>query len=237
VKYVPLGAVIGLAWAWRHRDDRKALGVAATLVAVSGAVYLWWHFHTFDGLTPYATNVVYSGEGSATILREHLQIPGRSYRLYGLFLDARFGLIRWLPAVVLAAWGIRRRTALPVAVVSTCAVVGTFGSITMMGWWFPGRMLVAGFPALAVMVALGTARLPRTALVLGAWSLLIAGALVLSARTGGVRLAVDPFTLGFPLAPAWIFPDFRSFGAREVLMSAVWGAALLAGRLHLVRIT
>jgi hypothetical protein len=236
-KYVPLGAVLGLAWASRHRDQRRALGIAAALVALSGAVYVWWHFHTFDNLTPYATNVVYSGEGSATIVREHLLMSGRTYRLYGLFLDARFGVIRWLPAVVLAAWGIRRRTLLPSAVVATCVVVGTFASITMMGWWFPGRMLIAGFPALVVLVALGVARLPRTAVVLGAWSVLIAGALVLSARTGGVRLAVDPFTLGFPLAPHWLFPDFRSFGAREVLVSAGWAAALLAARLRFVRIT
>jgi hypothetical protein len=119
--------------------------------------------------------------------------------------------------------------------------VGTFGSITMMGWWFPGRMLVAGFPALAVLIAVGAARLPRTAIVLGVWSLLIATALVWSARTGGVRLAVDPFTLGFPLAPAWLFPDFRQFGPREVLVSLGLMAALIGARLaarpHSVRVT
>jgi hypothetical protein len=105
--------------------------------------------------------------------------------------------------------------------------MGTFVSITMMGWWFPGRMLIAGFPALVALVALGAARLPRTSVVLGGWSLAIAAALVWSARTGGVRLAVDPFTLGAPLAPAVLFPDFRRFGAREVGLSVGWLAGLI----------
>ena len=72
VKYVPVGAVLALAWAWRHREDRRALGVTAVLLALSGAAYVWWHLHTFDGLTPYATNVVYSGEGSASIIASHV---------------------------------------------------------------------------------------------------------------------------------------------------------------------
>ena len=239
VKYVPLGAVLGLAWAWTYRDHRKALVTAGALAALSGAVYVWWHFHTFDGLTPYATNVVYSGEGSATILRQHIELVDQSYRLYGLFLDARFGLLRWLPAAALALWGVsrRHRTLLPAAVFGVGVVMGTFVSITMMGWWFPGRMLIAGFPALAVLVAVGAARLPRTAVVLGAWSLVIAAALVWSARTGGVRIAVDPFTLGFPLAPAALWPDFRSFGAREIALSAAWLSGLLALRWKVVRIT
>ena len=233
VKYVPVGAVLGLAWGWKHREDRRALGVTAVLLAVSGAAYVWWHLHTFDGLTPYATNVVYSGEGSASIIASHVGITGRSYRLHGLFLDARFGLLRWLPAAAIALWGLRRRTALLGVAFAVGVVMGAFVSITMMGWWFPGRMLVAGFPALAVLVALGATRLPRTAAVLGAWSLAIAAALVWAARTGAVHLAVDPFDLGFPLAPAVLFPDFRHFGAREIVTSALWIAGLLALRLRL----
>jgi hypothetical protein len=237
VKYVPVGAVLAGVWAWRNREDRRAVGVTAVLLALSGAAYVWWHLHAFDGLTPYATNVVYSGEGSASIIGEHVRWTGRSYRLYGLFLDARFGLFRWLPAAPLALWGIRRGTSVATAVFGVGVLMGTFVSITMMGWWFPGRMLIAGFPALAVLLALGAARLPRTAVVLAAWSLLITAALVWSARTGGVRIAVDPFDLGFPLAPAVLFPDFRSFGVREVAVSAGWGLALLAARRRLVRIT
>ena len=236
VKYIPVGVVLAAAWAWRRRrpETRLILVIAAAFATVSAAVYVWWHFHTFGGLTPYATNVVYSGEGSATILREHVGVLDQSYRLYGLFIDARFGLLRWLPVAALALWGVQRRrpsTAMPAAVFATAVVMGTFVSITMMGWWFPGRMLVAGFPALVVLVALGAARLPRAAIVLSAWSVAIAAALVWAARTGGVRLAVDPFDLGFPLAPAPLFPDFRTFGAREIAISAAWIGALAAVRL------
>ncbi|MGQ0520633.1 MAG: hypothetical protein ACT4PX_05715 [Actinomycetota bacterium] len=227
VKYVPLGAVIAGAWAWRFRADRRALATAAGVAAVAAAHFAWWHLHTFGGLTPYTTNVVWSGEGTASILASHLELRGRLYRLHGLFTDARFGLLRWLPAAVLVVAASRWRTRLPyLAVLAVCVLMGTFVSITMMGWWFPGRMLVAGFPALVVLVALGAARLPRTAAVLGLWSLAIAAAVVWSARTGGIRLAVDPFTLGVPLAPAGLFPDFRSFPARTLVAAAAWLVAL-----------
>lgn len=215
-----LASASGAAEAGGVRHPGRGLAVTAA----------WSHLRTFGGLTPYSTNVVWSGEGTAAIVASHLGWQDRGYRLFGLFLDARFGLFRWLPASVLALWGITRRALLATAVVATCVVVGTFLAITMMGWWFPGRMLVAGFPALAVLVALGFARLPRTGVVLGAWSLAIAAAVVWAARTGAVRLAVDPFTLGFPLPPSWAFPDFRHFTTTQVLQSAAWIGALAALR-------
>ncbi len=226
VKYVPVGAVVAAAWAWRFRSRRRALAVAAGVVAVTAAHFVWWHLRTFGSLTPYASNVVWAGEGTARILDHHLRVSGRAYRLSGLFIDARFGLLRWLPAAVLGVWGLRRRAQLAAGVVGACVVMAAFVSITMMGWWFPGRMLVAGFPALVVLVGLGASRWPRVALSLSVWSLAIGAALVWSARTGGVRLAVDPWTMGFPLPPAWLFPDFRSFTWRQVLVSCAWGATL-----------
>ena len=227
-KYVFLAALIAGVFAWRHRRDRRALLMLAVPAALAGAHYVWWHLHTFGGLTPYATNVVYADDGSAQIIGEHLGQGGRTYRLYGLFLDARFGLFRWLPVAPLALWGIRRKTAIATAAVGICVLIGTFVSITMMGWWFPGRMLVAGLPALAALVALGIARFPRTGAVLTAWSLAIAAATAWSAHHGGIRLAVDPFDLGAPLAPAALFPDFRQFTAKEVALSLAW-ATVLAG--------
>ncbi|MDQ3570748.1 MAG: hypothetical protein M3396_09060 [Actinomycetota bacterium] len=229
VKYVPMGAIVGVAWAWRFRTDRRALTLAAVPLMVAGGHYLWWHLDTFGGLTPYSTNVVWAGEGTATILDRHLALGGRWYRLYGLFVDARFGLLRWLPAAVLGAWGLRRRTALHGAVLATAVLLGAFVWITIMGWWFPGRPLVAAFPALVTLVAVGAARLPRVAMALCLWSLAIAAAVVWSARTGGIQLAVDPFTLGFPLPPKAAFPDFRHFTAREVLLSLAWAFAIAGG--------
>jgi hypothetical protein len=234
VKYVPLGALIASAWAWRFRHERKALVTAGTAMLVAAAHFVWWHLHTFGGLTPYTTNVVWAGDGTAAILGDHLSVGDRSYRLYGLFLDARFGLFRWLPVAILAVYGVTRRLLLPLGAVVVCVLMGALVSITMMGWWFPGRMLVAGLPALAVLVATGAARLPRLAAVLAGWSVAIAAALVGAAKRGDVHLAVDPFDLGAPLAPLWLFPDFRSFTWHEVLLSALWGLALAAGAAWLV---
>ena len=228
VKYVPAGLVVAGVWAWRFRRARPALLAAGALAAAAGAHFAWWHLRTFGSLTPYSTNVVWAGEGTASVIGKHVAFADRSYRLYGLFLDARFGLLRWLPAAALALWGLRRRTLVHAAVLLVAVLMGTFVSITMMGWWFPGRMLVVALPGLAVLVALGAARLPRTALVLAVWSLLIAAATVWSARTGGIRLAVDPWTVGAPLAPAWLFPDFRQFGERQVATSVAWGVGLAA---------
>ncbi|MDQ1436884.1 MAG: hypothetical protein QOK43_513 [Acidimicrobiaceae bacterium] len=252
-KYIGLAVLLAGAFVLRHRHRRRrrqavsvrqplavrqpVLATFAVLTAVAAVHYVWWHFHTFGGLTPYATNVVYSGEGSARILADHLGPGGRSYRLYGLFLDARFGLFRWLPLAVLAPVGIgvsglRHRGHNVVAALTVAATVlaGTFASITMMGWWFPGRMLIAGLPALTVFVAHGASRLPRTAVVLAAWSLAIGGATAWGAHHGVIRLAVDPFALGAPLPPHWLFPDFRHFGPAQIGASAAWAAALVVGR-------
>jgi hypothetical protein len=232
VKYLPYALLIVGVWAWRHRapEHRRHLVAAGAVVAVAGAHYLWWHLHTFGGLTPYSTNVVYAGEGTATILTQHLSIPDRTYRLYGLFLDARFGLFRWLPLALVGILGLRRSTWFHAATLAIGVALGTFVSITMMGYWFPGRMLVAALPSVAVLVAVGAARRPGLAAALAAWSWAVAAAVALAASPGRrlIRLAVDPWVVGFPLAPAALFPDFRSFGARQVVLSLAWGAAALA---------
>jgi hypothetical protein len=235
VKYVPLAALLAAFWA-RSRPHLASSApkarrwwpeaVAGVIVAVAAAHYVWWHMHTFGGLTPYGANVVWAGEGTASILADHLDLTDRTYRLYGLFLDARFGLFVWLPAAVLAVAGVERRTARYAAALAVCVLMGTFASITMMGWWFPGRMLVAALPALAVLLAVGARRVPRwVAIALGAWSLAIAAAVAWGAHHRWIRLAVDPFVLGAPLPPRWLFPDFRQFGVAEVAVSLGWLAA------------
>jgi len=229
-KYALLSLIVFGVFAWRHRRDRRALVLAAAPAALLAGHYVWWHLHTFGGLTPYFTNVVYAGNDSLTIVNLHVNQGGRSYRLYGLFLDARFGLFRWLPIAPLALWGITRKTLLPAAVVASTVLVGTFVSITMMGWWFPGRMLVAGLPALTVLVALGAARFPKTAVALAAWGIAIAAVTAWSAHHHGIRLAVDPWTVGGPLAWHQLFPDFRAFGAPQILRSLAWGIALAIAR-------
>ncbi|HEX2849230.1 MAG TPA: hypothetical protein VHN98_01700, partial [Acidimicrobiales bacterium] len=227
VKYAPLALLVVGTWAWRFRRERRAVAGAAAAFAVAGVHFVWWHLHTFGGLTPYSTNVIWAGEGTAQIVRAHVSLSDRGYRVYGLFLDARFGLLRWLPAAALAVIGARRRRAwVHLGALAICVALGSFVSITIMGWWFPGRMLVAALPSLAVLVALGAARVPRTALVLTVWGLGIGAAVAWAAHHGGIRLAVDPWTVGVPLAPAALFPDFRAFGPPQILKSLAWAAAL-----------
>jgi hypothetical protein len=230
VKYLPYALVIVGVWAWQHRADRRRLAIVGAAFAVAGAHFVWWHLHTFGGLTPYSTNVVWAGEGTSSILRDHVGMPHRTYRLYGLFLDARFGLLRWLPLTAIAVVGIRRRTWLHAAMVAIGVVLGTFVSITMMGYWFPGRMLVAALPCLAVLVAEGATRARRASTILAVWGWTIAAAVAIAASPThrAIRLAVDPWQVGFPLAPAQWFPDFRQFRPREIALSLVWGAALAA---------
>jgi hypothetical protein len=230
-KYVLVALVLASAWAWRFRAHRGALAAVSAVGALAGAHYAWWHLQTFDGLTPYGVNVVWAGEHTSEVLNDHFRLRDRGFRLYALWLDERFGLLRWSPVAVLAAWGVRRSAGLAGAVFASGMAIGSFASITIMGWWFPGRMLVAGFPGLVVAVAFGAARLRRTAKVLAAWSLAIGAAVAWSAHHGGIRLAVDPWTVGAPLPWAWAFPDFRSFGTAQVLASVVW-ATVVAWALH-----
>ncbi|HEX7165953.1 MAG TPA: hypothetical protein VF230_03130 [Acidimicrobiales bacterium] len=235
VKYVPLGLLVTGAWAWRFRADRLALAVAGGLGAVAAAVYAWWHVANFGALTPYSTNVVWAGEGTSSILRDHVDVGDRLYRLFGLFVDARFGLLRWSPVAILAAVGIAKATARYAAALAICVLMGTFASITIMGWWFPGRMLIAALPAVVVLVAAGAAQVPRVvAGALAAWSVAIGAVVAWGAHHRWIRLAVDPFDLGPPLAPRWLFPDFRELAAPEVLATAGW-VALVVGLVSVTR--
>lgn len=228
VKYLPYALLIAGLWAWNNRAHRTRLAVAAAVSTAAALHFTWWHLETFGGLTPYSTNVVWAGEGTRSILTDHLTIGDRTYRLYGLYLDARFGLIRWLPIAPLAIWGATRTTRTHLATLAIATALGTFVSITIMGYWFPGRMLIAALPSLATMIALGATKLPKTAVALATWSAAIAGAVAIAAKNRTIRLAVDPWTLNFPLPPAALFPDFRQFGTEEVLKSAAWAAALAA---------
>ena len=226
VKYVPFGILLTAVWAWRWRREPRAIATVAVVGLLAGGHYLWWHQHTFGGLTPYSTNVVYAGETTTRIVEEHLSIGDRSYRLYGLFLDSRFGLLRWLPLTAIALWGITRKTATHAATLAIAVLMGTFVSITMMGWWFPGRMLVAALPALAILIALGISRLPKISAALALWSVAITAGLLVASP----RIAVDPWIMGFPLPPHWLFPDFREFGPPEIAASAGWMLALGGAR-------
>ncbi|HUQ39276.1 MAG TPA: hypothetical protein VM030_03915 [Acidimicrobiales bacterium] len=226
VKYAPFAAVLGGVWVWRFRADRRAVAALAGLAVVAAAHLVWWHLHTFGDLTPYGTNVVWSGEGTASIVADHVHVGERLHRLYGVLVDQRFGLLRWSPVAALVFAGLARRRGLALALVLAAVALATFASITMMGWWFPGRMLVAAFPAVVVLTGAGIARFPRVGALLAGWSLAIGAAVAVGAHTGAIRLAVDPWRVGFPLPPAILFPDLRTDGTARIAASAAWVVGL-----------
>lgn len=235
-KYVVPGAVIaGLAmWEMRRRDRAMFAGVCG----VSAAVYAWWHLRTFGALTPYSGNLVYDGQSTLAVVGSHFEFGDRVYRLWGLFVDERFGIGRWAPALlavpvmapsVLRAVPASRQV---VAVVAAQLAVATFLSVTMMGWWFPGRMLIAVFPMFAIIIAAGLSRAPRALTVVwgaaAAFSMVVTAALVRATYSGDVTIAVDPF--GMPdfifLATRGAFPDYSWWDAKTQALNAAWLALL-----------
>ena len=245
LKYVPLGFVIAAFGLWRAPVRER--GWIVGLGAVSAAVYVGWHLATFGSLTPYQTNLVYAGASLESVLGAHLGFEDRAYRLWGLFIDRRFGIGRWapvflavLPALPLA-WRALRDGRLVVSAVVTQLLVATFLSVTMMGWWFPGRMLIVVLPLFAFVLTVLLIRLPRpaqlVAAIAGGYSLLVTALLVVAARSGEVVLAVDPFTMSaWPFrALAGAFPTYTWWSEETILLNAAWLVGLLVATALIAR--
>ena len=74
------------------RADRPGQLALLAVGSVSAVLFLWFHLHVFGSLTPYGVNVVYSEWNTAQIFGGHLGFSDRYYRLWGLFVDRRFGI-------------------------------------------------------------------------------------------------------------------------------------------------
>jgi hypothetical protein len=240
-KYIPLASVLTLLCLARLRQ-RAALILLAAL-ALSGLAYAGFHLATYGALTPYGVNRLYVGTSTAELVALHFEFWNRVYRLLGLWVDGEFGLFRWAPILVLAlpaAVAIARRPG-PVrwtllTLLGTQILVAVFMSITMRGWWFPGRMLVVVLPLLSVLLAEAVAwaslRPYRLALLaaLAGYSAALTLALVLAARSGQLTLAVDPFTLAWPpfAAVRDLFPVYTTYTATTWLRTLAWCLGLAA---------
>lgn len=236
-KYAPLGAVLAAAGLWRGGwTARAALG---GLLAASGAAYTWFHVATYGGLTPYAVNALYAGSDDLSLVAQHAAFGDRLYRLAGLWVDREFGLVRWAPVLALVLPGLwllplrRMPAAALLAAIAVQVTVAAFFSITMRGWWFPGRMLVAVLPLLAVPLACLLAAQSRRArigvLAAGTGALTLATTLALWHAAAGqqVVLAVDPFDLAWPVfqAVAPAFPLYTSYEPMTWLLTGAWALA------------
>ena len=232
IKYLPLALLVSVFFAMRAQRIGLATFAATTLP--SAAIFIWFHLVTFGELTPYSLNSVYAGFSTAEVVNSHIDFSDRIYRLWGLFVDRRFGIGRWAPVLLLLVPGLiplLRTSAmhrLILALIATQVVIATFVAITMMGWWFPGRTMVTVLPLFSIPMSLLIVQAPNpvrmSALVLGLYSLAVTAALAHAGHSGEVVLAVDPFEMSTPLfqAIAGIFPDYRSWGAETRLLTAIW---------------
>tara|TARA_B100000676_G_scaffold234693_1_gene234257 strand:+ start:1244 stop:2686 length:1443 start_codon:yes stop_codon:yes gene_type:complete len=240
IKYAPLGLTIALVVLWR--SERRMQWIFVALTVVSAMFYSWYHIINFGGLTPYAVNSIYVGGSTSEIFQQHVEIPDRVYRLWGLFIDERFGSARWGFILFVALYGgiLLVRGSWPqrliVTLISIQILIATFVAITMMGWWFPGRTMMVVLPLFIVGVvrAIQIAS-PRVRLVCAALAVHTAAVTVALASAGHareIRLAVDPFEMSSPLFQVFapLFPNYTSWSTHTWVTTAGWliGAGILA---------
>ncbi len=236
VKYVPLAAVVaGVALL---RSGAEARATLLGLGGASAAVFIWFHLRTYGGLTPYNVGSVYWGMSTAETLGHHVGFEDRVYRLWGLFVDRRFGIGRWAPLLLLVIPGLvllarsaghAHRTVL--GLIAVQMLIATFVVVTMMGYWFPGRTLATVLPLFVVPITLVISALPawgRGAVgVLGLYTLAVTAGLAHAGHASQVTIAADPFDMSFPpfQAPSVLFPDYRSWTVETWGLTVMWLAA------------
>ena len=235
VKYAPLALLVSGFFLYRSdRSGRIALLAAGT---VSAGLFVWFHVRVFGGLTPYGVNVVYANWDTLRILEGHVGFEERFYRLWGLFVDRRFGIGRWaplllavVPGLALLAWrGAAHRVVLGLVLVQL--LIAAFVATTMMGWWFPGRTVLTVLPLSVVPLAVLADRVPvwgRIALaLLGIYTLAITAGLAQAGHAGEITIAVDPFDMRYPpfqaLTP--MFPLYTWWTTETWRLTIAWLAA------------
>jgi hypothetical protein len=249
VKYAVLAAPVAAVFLWRADMRGRTMLVGAGVA--SAAAFAAFHLAVFGEITPYSVNSVYAGENTSQVLDSHFTLSSdRLYRLWGIFIDRRFGLARWAPVLLLAIPGmfllVRRGLdgVLVISLVAAQLLVATFVAITMMGWWFPGRTMATVLPLLAVPMALVLVQGGRAVRLifggLAAYSLLITALLARAGHLEQVTIAVDPWEM--PALPfealGALFPQYTTWGSETQALNAAWlamGAVLLAawGASHL----
>lgn len=240
VKFVPVAAVIAAVLVVRLWPDRwRQMALDLALLAVAGAVYLAFHRSVYGGWTAYASGDHFI-DGELLVLGRDPDYLGRSRRLIGLLVDRGFGLAAWTPAYLLAVPALaalaRRRPpgwAALLAVLAVTYAVATWVALTMHGWWWPGRQVVAALPAAVVAVAMLADRLaaPRW-LALGGCLIGIFNWvwLVVESSTGRRTLIVDFEQTANPVYAAWsaLLPDHRHFEGGAVALTVAWTVVVAA---------
>ena len=222
-----------------HASSRRRLAADMLVLALSAAAYLAFHRSVYGGWTAYASGDHFV-DGELLVLGHEPQYLGRSRRLAGLIVDRGFGLAAWTPAYLLAvpAAAVLARRRPPGWLVALAAVAvgyatATWLALTMHGWWWPGRQVVAVLPIVvaAVAVLADRSKAVRWASVAGCavgvfnwlW-------LTVEASTGRRTLIVDFEETANPVYQAWsaLLPDHRHFDRGALALTVVWSALLAA---------
>ena len=239
VKYAPVaGALVAVAAGYLVGDGRRRalVGLLAGL-GVAGIAYLVAHRVLYGGWTVYAAGDHFTG-GELTVMGNDPDRVGRSRRLAGLLFDRGFGLAAWMPGYLLAVPALavvvrRRPSGWPVLVLPLVAgwTTATWVALTMHGWWWPGRQVVVVAPCLVLAVAWWAGRVravrPWVAAA-GAIGALNWAWLVVEVLDRRHTLIVDFESTANPVYRAWraMLPDYRSPGAGDWALQALWFAAL-----------
>ena len=220
---------------WHGRIALLAAGIP------SAVLFIWFHLHVFGSLTPYGVNVVYSDWNTVQILGGHIGFSDRYYRLWGLFVDRRFGLGRWAPLLLTGSAGAGvacsctpGNSACSLLSSSIQLLIATFVAITMMGWWFPGRTMLTVLPLFVVPLALLIGRVSSRHTVghralLGVCTLAFTAGLAHAGHVGEITIAVDPFDMTFvPFqAVAGLFPLYTLWTTETWQLTYAWWAAFV----------
>ena len=232
IKYAPLTALVA-AFAI-YRFERRAQMALLAMGGLSAAVYVWFHLKTFGELTPYSVSAIYGGLSTAETLGQHIEFQDRVYRLWGIFVDRRFGIGRWAPLLLAVVPGLAllargsSSMRLVLGLILTQLLIAVFLVITMMGWWFAGRTMVTVVPLMALTLALLLSRanaFGRAALaLLGVYSVVVTAGLALAGHSREITIAVNPFDMAFlpfrALSP--LFPQYTSWTAETWALTMFW---------------
>jgi len=236
-KYAAL--VVPVAVYFLFRADRRGQIALVAAGSISAALFAWSHLHIYGGLTPYGVNAVYAQWNTAEILSGHIGFSERYYRIWGLFVDRRFGIGRWAPLLLAAAPALAllvMRTweqRLLLVLIAIQLLIATFVAITMMGWWFPGRTLLTVLPLFVVPLALLIGRASTAMRVfvalLGAGTLAFTAGLAHAGRVREITIAVDPFDMTFvPFqAVAGTFPLYTLWTTETWQLTYAWWSAFV----------
>ena len=232
IKYAPLTLIVCivllLRTTWVNRVMFVFLGCGSVLF------YSWFHIINFGGLTPYAVNLIYAGSSSVEIFQQHVSVVDRIYRIWGLFIDARFGIARWGFVLFLVIPGMYLMTLrgskhqIIAGLIAIQILIGTFVVITMMGWWFPGRTLVTVLPLMIIPIVcilqVASKMIHVVFATLSIYTVIVTTTLALAGHAKEIRIAVDPFDISSPLFQSLsiIFPNYTSWNTHTWITTTCW---------------